>query len=103
MSGAGRRLAILLAGLLAMAPLVLRAEPPATESTQLPLTGAALAAAMTKYRQDLQNYLQAQQAYTAAASAYWSAIAQKRQLRNAKRAGRQPVELEDYVLDQPPA
>jgi len=34
--------------------------------------------------------------------AYWKAIGEKRQLRNAKRRANEPIELDDYVLTQPP-
>jgi len=46
--------------------------------------------------------MQAQASYAAAAEAYWSAIAEKRHLRAAKRASHEPISLDDYVLTQPP-
>ena len=57
---------------------------------------------MARYRRDLAAYMQAQASYAAAAEAYWSAIAEKRHLRAAKRASREPISLDDYVLTQPP-
>jgi len=62
----------------------------------------ALDAAMAKYRQDLAAYLQAREAYQAAAKTYWSSIAEKRRLRNGKRARGAALAIDDYVLDQPP-
>jgi hypothetical protein len=50
----------------------------------------------------LEQYVRARQAYEAVASAYWQSVADKRSRRNAKRRNNQPVELDDYVLTQPP-
>jgi hypothetical protein len=58
--------------------------------------------AMAKYRQELEAYLQAREAYQAAAKTYWSSIAEKRRSRNGKRARGTALSLDDYVLDQPP-
>jgi len=60
------------------------------------------AAVMAEYRRLLEAYHQAYDPYVAAASAYWSLIADKRRLRLAKRAAHEPVGLDDYVLTQPP-
>ena len=49
-----------------------------------------------------RNIQAARDAYEAEAGAYWSAIAEKRRGRNAKRREHQPVTLDDYVLTQPP-
>src|SRR5580692_2851436 len=62
----------------------------------------ALDAAMTKYRQELAAYLQAREAYQAAAKTYWSSLSEKRRSRNAKRARGAALSIDDYVLDQPP-
>jgi hypothetical protein len=62
----------------------------------------ALTAAMAKYRQELAAYLQARDAYQAAAKTYWSSIAEKRRSRNGKRARGTALSLDDYVLEQPP-
>jgi hypothetical protein len=70
-------------------------QPPAA-------TPPALAAAMAQYRQELAAYLQAREAYQAAAKTYWASIAEKRRLRNGKRARGAALALDDYVLDQPP-
>jgi hypothetical protein len=57
---------------------------------------------MAKYRQELAAYLQARDAYQAAAKTYWSSIAEKRRLRSAKRARGAGLSIDDYVLEQPP-
>ncbi len=96
-----RRLGYLLAASLLVSPAAGRAQP-ASESNQPALAPSALAAAMARYRRDLAAYMQAQASYAAAAEAYWSAIAEKRHLRAAKRASHEPISLDDYVLTQPP-
>jgi hypothetical protein len=62
----------------------------------------ASAAAMAEYRHALEKYNEVHGAYVAAASAYWSAIADKRKTRFAKRARSEPLVIDDYVLTQPP-
>jgi hypothetical protein len=59
-------------------------------------------AALADYQRKLAEYQAARDAYEAGANAYWSAIAEKRRGRNAKRRERRPVMLDDYVLTQPP-
>jgi hypothetical protein len=71
-------------------------QPLATKPSETP-------AAMAKYRQELEAYLQAREDYQAAAKTYWSSITEKRRLRSGKRARGAPLSLDDYVLDQPPA
>jgi len=61
-----------------------------------------LAAAMAQYRRALEEYNKAWQSFTAASSAYWDLISEKRKLRNAKRARGEPLSISDYVLTQPP-
>ncbi len=95
------RLGYLLAASILVLPAAGRAQP-ASESNQPAFAPSALAAAMARYRRDLAAYMQAQASYAAAAEAYWSAIAEKRHLRAAKRAGHEPISLDDYVLMQPP-
>ncbi len=58
--------------------------------------------AMAEYRRKLEIYRVAREAYEREAQAYWTAIAEKRRARNAKRRVGQPVLLEDYLLTQPP-
>ena len=57
---------------------------------------------LSDYQARLAIYLQARQAYDAQAEVYWNAVVEKRRVRNAKRRNRQPIELTDYVLTQPP-
>ena len=70
-------------------------HPPAAKPPATP-------AAMAKYRQELAAYLQAREAYQAAAKTYWASITEKRRLRSAKRARGAALSIDDYVLDQPP-
>jgi hypothetical protein len=63
---------------------------------------AATPAAIADYRRKLAAYREARAAYEEDAGAYWTAIAEKRRIRNAKRRDRQPVALGDYVLTPPP-
>ncbi|WP_375786826.1 hypothetical protein ACE10Z_04310 [Bradyrhizobium sp. Pha-3] len=58
--------------------------------------------AIMEYRRKLQEYQAARDAFEQDASAYWSAIADKRRGRNAKRRDRVQISLDDYVLQQPP-
>ncbi len=54
------------------------------------------------YEARLQQYTVARQAFEEEATAYWRSIGEKRSLRNSKRRNHQPIELDDYVLSQPP-
>ena len=63
---------------------------------------AASPQAIAEYRRKLKEYQEARAAFEQEAGAYWSAIAEKRRGRNAKRRERQPITLDDYVLTQPP-
>jgi hypothetical protein len=67
-----------------------------------PAKPAVSAAAMAEYRRALEKYNEIHGAYVAAASAYWSKIADKRKTRLAKRARGEPLVIDDYVLTQPP-
>ncbi|HEX3505801.1 MAG TPA: hypothetical protein VHU22_20665 [Xanthobacteraceae bacterium] len=58
--------------------------------------------AIADYQRRLAEYQAVHDAYEADASAYWSAIAEKRRGRNAKRREHEQVTLDDYVLTQPP-
>lgn len=58
--------------------------------------------AAADYQQRLQVYLSARRAFEAEAEAYWTAIAEKRRLRFAKRRDGRAIGLDDYVLAQPP-
>src|SRR4030088_2924177 len=63
---------------------------------------AASPQAIAEYRRKLREYQEARAAFEQEASAYWSSIAEKRRVRNAKRRERQSIALDDYVLAQPP-
>jgi hypothetical protein len=58
--------------------------------------------AITEYRRLLKEYQEARGAFEQEAGAYWTAIAEKRRGRNAKRRDHRPIALDDYVLTQPP-
>jgi hypothetical protein len=59
-------------------------------------------AALADYQAKLAQHQAARDAYETEADAYWDAIAAKRRVRNAKRREHRPIELDDYVLTQPP-
>jgi hypothetical protein len=63
---------------------------------------AASPQAIAEYRRRLAEYQEARAAFEEEAGAYWSAIAEKRRGRNARRREHQPITLDDYVLTQPP-
>jgi hypothetical protein len=89
----GDRLASMVAALLMSQGFVaesLRAQAPASQ------------AAMSDYRRKLEAYTLARQKFEDEASAYWTAVADKRRTRNAKRRDKQKIVLDDYVLTQPP-
>jgi hypothetical protein len=58
--------------------------------------------AIAEYQRRLAEYQQARAEFDAEAVPYWKAIADKRRIRNAKRRDRQPIDLDDYVLQQAP-
>ena len=66
------------------------------------LAPANLAAAMSEYRQKLEEYRAARQKYEEEAASYWNSVAEKRRKRAAKRREREEIALNDYVLTQPP-
>lgn len=51
---------------------------------------------------DYNAWRTAYSAYDKQASVYWNQIAEKRKIRNQKRAAGQAIQLTDYVLTQPP-
>ncbi len=73
--------------------------PPATTGA---MAQAASPQAIAEYRRKLREYEAARAAFEREAEPYWSAIAEKRRGRNAKRRERQAITLGDYVLAQPP-
>jgi hypothetical protein len=60
------------------------------------------AAAKAEYLRKLAEYQDARQKFEAIAQPYWSAVADKRRSRFAKRRNGETVGVDDYVLDQPP-
>lgn len=57
---------------------------------------------MTEYRRKLAEYNAVREPFEEAASAYWTAVGEKRRARNAKRRSNETITAEDYVLTQPP-
>jgi hypothetical protein len=66
------------------------------------LTSPVPAAVMADYHRKLEVYTAARRKYESEADAYWDSIAEKRRIRNAKRHAGKDIQLEDYVLTQPP-
>lgn len=64
--------------------------------------GNVSAQQITEYRQKLAAYEQARAQFEVKAEAYWSAIAEKRRTRNARRRDGHAIGPEHYVLTQPP-
>jgi hypothetical protein len=95
-------------GFSALALLLIAQQAVAMGAVVLPsATAGAMAQAaspqtMADYRRRLKEYLEARAAFDQEAGAYWSSIADKRRVRNAKRRDRQSIALDDYVLTQPP-
>jgi len=95
-------------GYLALALLLIAPQAAAMDAATLPaavtdaMAQAVSPQAIAEYRRKLGEYQQARAAFEQQAGAYWSAIAEKRRGRNAKRRDRQPITLDDYVLAQPP-
>jgi hypothetical protein len=100
--GSRRCLFCLLIVLLILPAPRLAAESPDKRATEAVVVAQVIPADMAEYRRLLANYIAARQQYEAVADAYWSAIAEKRRLRVAKRRSNQEVLLQDYVLAQPP-
>ena len=65
-------------------------------------SAAAPSPSTAEYQRRLAAYVQARQKFDDEAAAYWSAVAQKRRMRNAKRRELKEIALDDYVLTQPP-
>jgi hypothetical protein len=92
-------------GYLAVALLLIAPQASAMDAAALPAATAnamAQGPAFGEYRRKLTEYIEAREAFEAEAGAYWTAIADKRRGRNAKRREHQPITLDDYVLTQPP-
>jgi hypothetical protein len=89
---------------LAASSLVIFSAQATDSATSSPANAMAQASPLTvgEYRRLLREYQEARGAFEQEAGAYWSAIADKRRTRNAKRREHQPIALDDYVLTQPP-
>jgi hypothetical protein len=59
-------------------------------------------AALADYQAKLAQYQAARGAYDAEADSYWDAVAAQRRARNTKRREHRPIDINDYVLTQPP-
>ncbi|TWB94823.1 hypothetical protein FBZ93_109263 [Bradyrhizobium macuxiense] len=88
--------------LVASAPPVSAGEADALPPSVANAMAQASPQAIMEYRRKLQEYEEARAAFEQDATAYWSAIADKRRGRNAKRRDRVQITLDDYVLQQPP-
>jgi hypothetical protein len=101
-----RRIAGSVAGLIAAAalmalPSALRAQGPVAQqvaAAKKPVT----AQQMADYHRKLAAYKAVRDKFDAEAEAYWTAIADKRRTRNAKRRNNDAIAAHDYVLTQPP-
>jgi hypothetical protein len=60
------------------------------------------ATSAANYQLKLAQYLAARRAFEQASATYWNSISDKRRARNLKRRHNEPIELDDYVLSQPP-
>jgi hypothetical protein len=60
------------------------------------------AATNDSYQSAAEQYARARRAFDDEAGAYWRSIIEKRQIRNAKRRNNEPIQIDDYVLTQPP-
>src|SRR3990170_1746448 len=95
-------------GFSALALLLIGPPAAATDEGVLsPATAEAMAQAaspqaIAEYRRKLSEYQEARAAFEQETGPYWTAIAEKRRGRNAKRRERQAITLDDYVLTQPP-
>jgi len=96
------RLCCLLAAGLVISLATLRISFAESQTTQPAVAPVDPAAAMAQYRHALDDYNRAWQSYAVVAASYWNSIAEKRKLRNAKRARGEALSIDDYVLAQPP-
>ena len=86
-------------------PLVILPAQAIDSATSSPTNAMAQASPLSvgDYRRLLREYQEARGAFEQEAAAYWTAIADKRRGRNAKRREHIPIALDDYVLAQPPS
>jgi hypothetical protein len=92
-------------GCLSLALLLIAPQASAMDAAAVPAATAnamAQGPAFGEYRRKQKEYIEAREAFEAEAGAYWNSISDKRRGRNAKRRDHQAIELDDYVLTQPP-
>jgi len=75
------------------------AKGPSVSAAAAPSTPAA---AMADYRRKLEAYTAARRKYEGEAETYWNLIADKRRIRSTKRHNNKEIQIDDYVLSQPP-
>ena len=56
----------------------------------------------TNVSPQVEQYLAARRAFEEVSSAYWQSVLDKRRARNAKRRANEEIQIDDYVLTQPP-
>ena len=96
-------LGFLLAASLAWLVEGFAAESVADRSTAcITLAKSMIAADITEYSRKLEEYTAALQKYDDEVNGYWTAIADKRRARIAKRRNNEKIQIDDYVLAQPP-
>ena len=77
---------------------VAAAQIPLASAQELAARKPATAQQMAEYHRKLAAYTAAHDQFEAKASAYWTAIADKRRARNTKRRNGQAIGANDYVL-----
>lgn len=92
------RVALLLCTAPTLWPAAALAQAPAPDAPRISATPQQMA----DYHRRLAEYTAIRERFEAEASAYWSAISDKRRARNAKRRAGETIVAEDYVLTQPP-
>ena len=96
-------LGFLLAASLAWLVEGFAAESAAARSTaSITLAKSTIAADIAEYSRKLEEYAAALQKYDDEVNGYWTAIADKRRARIAKRRNNEKIQIDDYVLAQPP-
>ena len=90
----------LLAALLLLPSQGVAAEPAENSNPSMRVAQSIFDA--FEYRRKVAEYNAARQQYDAEVDAYWSAVADKRRSRAAKRRASEDIRIEDYVLTQPP-
>jgi len=82
---------------------IAQAQPAAIEPPKpKPAHAPSLKARIALYQEQLKEYKKARATYEKRASPYWRAVTRARTKRRRKRAKRQRITLNDYVLKQPP-